>query len=72
MPENAATKAATYTTPWDMIPATARQLLSTFEEALVWHIADRDRLIREKMHASRCGARSIAASDWNPAVLIEC
>ncbi|WP_244520085.1 hypothetical protein [Sinorhizobium glycinis] len=33
--------------------ATARQLLSTFEEALAWHIADRDRLIREKLDAIR-------------------
>ncbi|MBW9064386.1 hypothetical protein JNB71_13745 [Rhizobium herbae] len=33
--------------------ARVRQLLSTFEEALMWHIAERDRLIREKLDASR-------------------
>jgi hypothetical protein len=29
-------------------------LLATFEQALAWHIADRDRLIREKL-ATRNG-----------------
>ncbi|WFU51141.1 hypothetical protein [Sinorhizobium terangae] len=45
--------------------ATARQLLSTFEEALAWHIVDRDRLIGEKINAAAKANKRIRQMRWS-------